>query len=77
MTCARCDGLMVLDYWETTDGLAGIDWRCCLCSARIPMMWRQDYDPPRPVPPKAKYAPEQDEFVLRRDGEFFHRKTRV
>ena len=70
---------MLLDYWSTDDGLSGVDWRCMLCSTRVPVLWRQDYDPPRPIRKKAKYAPEEpeDEFVLTRSGEFYQRGSGV
>lgn len=79
MTCTRCQGLMLLDYWSTDDGQSGVDWRCMLCSARVPVTWRVEYDPPRPIPKKAKYAPEApgDEFVLTRAGTFYQRATGV
>ena len=75
MTCTRCKGLMLLDYWSTDDGLSGVDWRCMLCSTRIPVLWRQDYDHPRPLPKKG--VPEVEEFVLTRAGEFYQRKSGI
>ena len=79
MTCGRCGGLMTEDYWMTDDGAAGIDWRCVLCSLRVPLTWRRDYDPLRPMSPKKhKYAPDPDEeFVLTRTGEFYHKRMGV
>ena len=75
MTCLHCQGLLVMDYWTTEDGLSGVDWYCLNCARRSPVTWRQAYSPPRPMAPRG--VPEEEEFVLTRTGEFYHRKTGI
>lgn len=52
MTCVRCGGLMITNGWHTDDGERGEDWRCLICSHRLPVRIEYAYSPTRICPPK-------------------------
>lgn len=52
MTCRRCGGLMVENGWQTEEGEQGLDWRCLLCSHRLPIHYTVAYSPTRVCSPK-------------------------
>ena len=55
MTCRKCKGLMIVEYWHL-DGSRGIDWRCLNCGSRLPLKYHDGYGALPPAPVKGQRA---------------------